>query len=314
MRSGRRILIMYSPTAAKLRPIVMSGITGHVGRELARQLLSAGFDVHGLTRQELAKLAYENEAITLHRIDGRTETLVRLFQEIRPEVAIHLAGLARRSHLISDLVPFFEANILYGSQILEASTLSGCTRFITAESILQYAESGEAYPMNLYAATKHAFADVLQYYVDAFDLSAIALVLPTLYSERERNSKLMTDTALALQEETVLEIQATDVLIDFVHVEDVADAFVIAASLVHAQSAKSAPTFKRYCITSGKYVTPRDLVALFEQVGKKRITVHNVQGLGNSRRRKPWHGLVLPGWSPKIDLETGIRRMLSVKR
>jgi nucleoside-diphosphate-sugar epimerase len=305
---------MRRPTLTARRPIVVSGITGHVGRELSRQLLRVGFDVHGLTRQESANLSWQNDSITVHTIDGRTETLVQLFQSIRPEIVIHLAARATRNHLTCDVSPLVEANILFGTQILEAMRLCGCKRFVTAESILQYAESGKTQPVNLYAATKRAFAELLQYYVDAFDLAAFALVLPTLYSEYERNPKLMTDTAKALEEGTVLNLRTKDVRIDFVHVEDVANAFVTAALQLQGIPEHSMGAVTRYCISSGSEVTPLDLVALFERIGARRICVRTEESRGDSRRESPWRGPVLPGWSPAINLETGIKRMLSVRR
>ena len=294
--------------------ILVSGITGHVGRELACQLAASGVKVFGLTRQMASAVPTWPYPITLCRFDGSLETLLGLFREVRPDTVIHLAALARRDHLPTDVTPFIEANILLGTQLLEAMRHSGCRRFITAESILQYSDTGSYRPLNFYSATKQSFANLLSYYVDAFDIAAIALVLPTIYSEYEVLPKLMTDIAAAAQNATTLNLQADEVLIDFVHVQDVAQSFVRAAAILDAQTNAKAASLSRYCISSGTGITPRDLVALFERISEKTISVHRQPSQANARRVRPWHGPVLPGWTPQVDLETGIKRMLSKPR
>ena len=301
---------MEMERSQQARRVVVSGITGHVGRELGRQLSAAGIEVHGLTRQVVEDIPPYPDRVVLHQIDGRTETLVALFEELRPQAVIHLAALARRDHLLTDVVPFFEANILYGTQLLEAMRLGGCRRLVTAESTLQFSQTGEHRPLNLYAATKQAFWDLLTYYVDAFGLSATALALPTIYSEYETVPKLMTDIASAWRTGGVLKLQTDEVLLDFVHVEDVAGAFVAAFGLLEPEGPDKQGLLRRYCVSSGGAVTPLELLALFERIGERKLPMQKAATAGNSRRARPWRGPGIPGWMPQVNLEAGIKRML----
>jgi len=223
---------------------------------------------------------------------------------------IHLAALARRNHLVTDIVPFLEANILYGTQLLEAMRLCGCRRLVTAESILQFSQDGEHRPVNLYAATKQAFWDLLTYYVDAFGLAATALVLPTIYSEYETIPKLMTDIAAAWRSGDVLKLHTDAVLLDLVHVDDIAGAFVKAFGLLEQVGPDKQGSLRRYCVSSGSAVTPLELVALFERIGERKLSLQKVASAGNSRRGRPWRGPGLPGWVPQVNLEAGVKRML----
>lgn len=298
-----------------LHRIVVTGVTGHVGRELTARLAASGARVFGLTRQELSIVQPFPWPVVLYRLDDSTESLAKLFHQIHPDTVIHLAALARRNHLTTDVTPFVKANILFGTQLLEATRLSGCRRFITAESILQYSDSGDYRPYNLYAATKQAFADLLQYYTDAFDISSIALVLPTIYSEYETLPKLMTDIGSSVLNDTVLNLHAEDVQIDFVHVDDVARALVRAVAILENPPKDAIEgSLTRYCVSSGADISPPELVALFEQIAEKKITVQRHPPQAPSRRVRPWRGPILPGWTPQIDIETGIKRMLSRPR
>jgi CDP-3, 6-dideoxy-D-glycero-L-glycero-4-hexulose-4-reductase len=293
--------------------VAISGVTGYVGRELARLLAAGGSKILGLTRQSPSALVNLLPTVTLHRIDDRTESLCELFEGFRPDVVIHLAALARRNHLVTDVTSFFKANVLFGSRLLEAMRLCGCHKFITAESILQFSDTGESRAMNLYAATKQAFAEVLDYYTNAFGISAVALVLPTLYSEHETRSKLMTDIASAVLNGTPVDLQASSVKVDFVHVEDVASAVVRSSEILKDRTPESG-TFSRYWVSSGRNVTAQELVTLFEHLGERKVDVRWQRSQINSRRMSPWCGPVLPGWTLRIDLETGIKRMLSKPR
>jgi nucleoside-diphosphate-sugar epimerase len=109
-------------------------------------------------------------------------------------------------------------------------------------------------------------------------------------------------------------VQSPDVLIDFVHVEDAASAFLKAAALLEQRSPEKKGSLSRYCVSSGTEVNPEGLVAMFERIGESKLVLQKDPMSGASRRAKPWRGPALPGWTPQVDLETGIKRMLSIKR
>lgn len=292
-----------------MRCAILSGITGHLGQELAQQLASAGIEVHGLTRQNITSTPRSGQAIQLHRVNGSTETLVALFQRVKPDIVFHLAALARREHQGADIAPFVETNILLGTQLLEGARVSGCTRFITAGSYLQHEETGEYRAFNLYAATKQAFEDLLAYYVGAFSFSALILTLCNIYSEKDKRPTLLMDIATACTLGTPLRLHAGTAYIDPVHVEDVARAFVRAAQLLEEQ-AIPVGTMERYSVSSRDAVTSEQLIGLFERLTQQKLVVDRGALSQCPRRSKPWCGETVPGWAPKIGLEVGLARIL----
>ena len=55
----------------------------------------------------------------------------------------------------------------------------------------------------------------------------------------------------------------------------------------------------------------RDLVALFERQAGVSLDIRWGERPYRAREMmQPWQGPALPGWRPKIDLATGIRRVL----
>ncbi len=286
--------------------VVISGITGHLGRELALQLTQAHVEVHGLSRQH-AVTSFPS-GTHIHRIDGRTEPLVTLFQQIRPTAVIHLAALARRQHRVDDVAPFNNTNILFGTQLLEAARQANCRRYIAAGSYLQYSPTGKYRPFNLYAATKQAFECVLRYYVEACDFAACVLTLCNVYGELDPRPTLITDMAAACTQRRPMTLHGGQAWIDPIHVSDAASAFVAALMLMDDLAAH-ARQLHHYSVTCGRDVSSTELAALFEKITGNSLTIAS-HTTHSSRRVKPWRGVLVPGWSPRVSLEEGLTRML----
>ncbi len=284
---------------------LISGITGHLGKEVARQLSQRGVQVFGLTRQTV-----EQDQVSLQRIDGSTRSILAAFDQIRPDVVIHLAGLSRRDHRSDDIEPFVAANILFGTQLLEGMRLTGCRFMITAGTYLQHYETDAYRAFNLYAATRQAFETVLAFYVDAYDISAVRLTLADIYSEHDTRPKLMTDIARTWATSTPLTVRDPEALVDLIHVEDAAAAFLQAASLLETGGIPQR-VLSRFSVSSGKDITARELVHEFERQAGQNLQKTSDSAPPAGRRIKPRRGEPVPGWKPRITLEHGIQRILA---
>jgi len=295
-----------------MKRVVITGITGHVGGVLSVQLAEAGFEVHGLSRAkpDAAIPARTCRAARIHQIDGQTRTLVSLFEQTRPDVVVHLAAQARREHLTSDITPFITANILFGTQLLEAAKVVGCRSIITAGSYLQHAADGRHSPFNLYAATKIAFEDLISYYVDAFNFYAIVLTLCNVYGEQDPRPTLLSQMVDAFADGLPLTLHAGGASVDLVHVEDVAAAFVRSIGVLESQRSEG-PGLSRYSVSSGRDMTCTELMDVFHALGLARPEItYGRPGLP-ARRVRPWRGICVPGWTPRIGIHDGIARLLA---
>jgi len=291
---------------------VISGISGHLGRELARQLLTRGVEVHGLTRARTPEPQLRLGGLKLHQIDGSTQRLVNILKDCKPDATFHLAAQTRREHRIDDIAPMVQANILLGAQILEAMRASKCGKIVVAGSYLQHSDTSDYRALNFYAATKQAFETVLDYYVDEFELAAVRLTLCDIYSEHDTRRKLMTDIAAAVSGNVPLTLLNEQALVDLVHVEDAASAFIQAQCLLDNTYLRRG-TISRYSISSGCDISVAELVSLFETIGGKRITIERAKHGSAMRAVKPWRGVRLPGWQPNIALQDGINRILCAR-
>ncbi len=293
-----------------MRRVVVSGITGHLGHEVARQLAEHGVEVYGLTRQRVPPGDVLSRSARLFQIDGSTHTILSSFEQIRPDAVIHLAGLSRREHRASDIEPFIEANILLGTQLLEGMRITGCQRVIAAGTYLQHYHTDANRAFNFYAATRQAFEAVLEFYVDAYEMSAVRLTLADIYSEHDTRPKLMTDIARAWSDSRPITLRDPDAFVDLIHVEDAANAFLQAAALLETGEIP-ARTLSRYSVSSGEDITALELVHRFERQAKRNLQITRDCAPAPSRRIKPGRSAPVPGWKPRITLEDGIDRIVA---
>jgi len=292
-----------------MRCALVTGATGHLGRELCRQLADREIEVHGITRQPDAKAFNGN--LQLHRIDGQTQTIVELARDIRPDTIFHLAAYVRRDHGSDDVARLVEANVLLGTQLLEAMRLSGADRIIVAGTYLQHADNDNYRALNLYAATKQAFEAILEFYADAFRIRSLRLTLGNIYSEHDPGSSLIVQIADAWQRNTALHLREPQLLIDPIHVEDAAAAFIHAADLMEQASLPTDRAVPRFSVTGGRDVSPAELIGLFEQLSDRRVSVTPGSPPTAPRRVPPWRGITLPGWTPRLTLRDGVARIIA---
>lgn len=97
-------------------------------------------------------------------------------------------------------------------------------------------------------------------------------------------------------------------LIDLVHIDDIVDAYLLAAD--HAQS-EDHVGHRSFAISSGSPIKLKQLVKIYSEVTGKKL---NIEWGGRPYKEREvmetWHcGKILPEWSPKIDFEEGIKTL-----
>lgn len=297
---------MKTETRAPRRALVTGG-TGFIGSNLVRRLAIEGWDVHVLVRanSNVHILRADAGRLSCHEHDGSAQHMNELMQRVKPDTVFHLASLFLAQHTSDDLEPLVTSNVLFSTQLVDAMATTGVEHLVNTGTSWQHYLDADNRPVNLYAATKQAFESILAYYADSFGLKVMTLALFDTYGPNDPRAKLIAllwKTALA---QRPLAMSPGRQLIDLVHVDDVVSAFVQAADLLHVQTVAHA----RYGISSGRPMQLVDLVALFEAATGHTLPI--TWGERPYRPREvmvPWTSFeALPGWSPRIALETGIQ-------
>ena len=287
---------------------LITGISGFVGGHLAARLLGDGWTVHGLTRQATDGATPDGRRDHVH--DGTRESIRDIVRAVAPDVVIHLAAHYVADHGDDDVAPLVDGNVAFGTHVLEAMAAGGGGALVNAGTAWQNFGDDVYRPVNLYAATKQAFEDIVTFYADARGLRAVTLRLFDTYGPRDPRIKLLGTLMRARESGDRLSMSPGDQLIDLVYIDDVVEAFVTAAR----RACDDGPAGHEVFAVSGG--DPRSLRSVVETFSRLCGEPLDVDWGGRDYRPRevmvPWTGgRPLPGWAPKVALEAGIARMLN---
>jgi len=292
---------------------LITGAKGFVGAHLAQRLFAEDWDVHAIVRHnsDISPLRMKQPALTVHEHDGSTKGMIAIVADAKPSVVFHLASLFLIQHQVSDIEPLVRSNILFGTQLLEAMVVNNAYALVNTGTSWQHYENKPYSPVNLYAATKQAFVDILQFYVEATSLRALTLKLFDTYGPADPRPKLFTLLRKTAAEQQVFAMSPGEQLIDLVYIDDVVEAFVQAARLLMENKVVH---HEEYAVSSRAAIPLRQLVEIYGRVINKKLPIE--WGRLAYRPREvmtPWStGKTLPGWRPMIGLEEGIKRMETI--
>jgi nucleoside-diphosphate-sugar epimerase len=241
----------------------------------------------------------------VHVHDGSTVGLVDILRSVQPDIIFHLASVLVAEHSADDVVPLVQSNILFGAQLLEAMTVAGVSTIVNTGTTVQHYEGREYSPVSLYAATKQAFQDILQFYCEVHGVRAMTLELPDTYGPGDRRSRLLSLLDRAAQTGETLQMSPGEQLLDLLYVDDVVHGYEVAADSLLAGYL---PSPSRYRLSSGTLVRLRDVVELYRQATGRTVSV--AWGARPYRVRKVMEPVspvpLLPEWQPCISLKDGL--------
>lgn len=289
------------------RRALVTGANGFVGSHLVKRLVGDGWHVECVVRPGSDCSVLPDEvARRVH--DGSTDALIEILTQSAPHVVFHLAAVFVSEHISQQVQPLLVSNVMFGTQLLEAMTVAGVDCLVNTGTSWQHYQDADYNPVNLYAATKQAFETIARYYASARGLRMLTLELTDTYGPDDHRAKLFSvlhDAALSGRR---LEMSGGEQLVDIVYIDDVIDAFLLAARVV-----ATAPTgsMRSCAIHSGAPLSLRDLVERYMSVTGRHVDVR--WGGRQYREREvmapPSRTSSLGGWRPSVGLEAGIRRL-----
>jgi nucleoside-diphosphate-sugar epimerase len=287
---------------------LVTGSTGFIGSHLLRHLHEAGWEVHVVMRPNAEAAAQPSYVAGVHPYTGATSQIIEAVERSKPDTVFHLASLFLAAHTPGQILPLVEANVLLGTQLLEAMMLSGTKMLVNTGTSWQYFHGEQYRPVNLYAATKQAFDDILAYYADTTGMRAITLALFDSYGPGDPRKKLLRLLLDSLRTGETLLMSGGEQQLDLVHVDDICSAFLRAATLLKNPELPSPLT---YAVSGGERMSLQDVVKVLERAAGKSLGVK--WGARPYRQREVmdlWKGPAMPGWKPQTTLAQGFRALV----
>lgn len=287
---------------------LVTGAKGFVGSRLTFRLVSEGWKVHVLVRpnSDLKELVPVQSAINVE-ICREDQDLTKIVHDVTPDIVFHFASKFVAEHQSDQITDLIDSNIRFGTQLLEAMVQNGISRFVNAGTSWQHFSTDGYRPVCLYAATKQAFQDILEFYVDAYSLRATTLKLFDTYGPGDPRRKLISVLRSAVNSKTPIAFSEGKQLIDLVYIDDVVDAFVLAGGRMLNELTEPK---EEYVVSSGTQISVKEIAEIYASVLGASLNLK--WGARPYRAREvmvPWSsGKPVPGWSPKISLIEGLLR------
>jgi len=290
-----------------MKKILVTGATGFVGGHLVRRLLNNQYEVHVLIRPETDQEPLKQTIVHTHL--GSTQNMIEIIQDVQPDAVIHLASLFIGEHESGDIEDLIKSNVILSTQLVEGMSVNGVGLLINVGTSWQHYAGAGYNPVNLYAATKQAFRSVLSFYLETSDLRVINLELFDTYGPNDRRDKLFNLLNRLRVTGDTISMSPGYQYLDPIYIDDVCDAFLIALKRLNSGQVKRSEI---YSVCSEESIQLRKLVKIYENVSNTKL---NVEWGGRPYRARevmqPWSdGATLPGWSPKVSIEDGIRMLL----
>jgi nucleoside-diphosphate-sugar epimerase len=300
---------MTGPT----RVALVTGATGFLGSRLAATLRRQGWRVIALTRDRARAVAVRVEAdaiLSLEDEDWRDEVA-----DAGTSCVFHCAAWSAMSHSPGQVAEIIDANITFGTEIMESICRSPeLPAFVWAATFWQYSAGNGYSPNSLYAATKQAFGDIVEYYRRMRGLPSVGLVLFDVYGEADPRGRILSRLAAACLDHARgrtperIRLSVGEQEVDFVHVSDVVQAFVRAAEALREAGSISEPLYGVGGQDRGKF---RDVLNSLLDDDEKRLVEWGAMPYRPGEAMVCPRLPVLPAWIPQVPLKDGFRGLMT---
>ncbi len=243
--------------------VLVTGGAGYVGSVSVEALVAAGHDV--VVLDDLSKGHREAVAPGARLVEGSyadAAALRALLAETSIDAVLHCAARSLVGESVANPALYYRENVAGGVVLLEALREAGVRRLVFSSTAAVYGtpdsvpirENAALVPINPYGETKRAFEGALRWYAGAYGLRSVSLRYFNVAGASARNGEvhdpethLIPNVLAAVEGRGKVTVFGTDYptpdgtcIRDYIHVEDLARAHLLALEATAPDDARTA--------------------------------------------------------------------------
>jgi UDP-glucose 4-epimerase len=295
--------------------VVITGIAGFIGSNLAERLLSEGYSIVGIDNLSYGVPEQVPVKAIFHPVDIRSSEIFKLIKA--DDVVFHLAAKNCISDCQADPVDTASINVTGTVNVFEAARKARARKVVYAESSALYEGSEvlptpetEDHPQSFYAASKRAGMAFARAYQRYHGLKMTALRYFCVYGPRQDYRRTIPPVMSAfiiklLRHERPVIYGSGKKRRDFVHVDDVNDFHLQCildpktdSQVFNVGSGVNYSVLEIYEKIAG--ITKTDIKPIYQSdlPGEAQETLADITAANSL------------GWRPRVEFEEGLRELI----
>ena len=294
--------------------ILITGVAGFVGSNLAARLVTEGHTVIGVDNLSSGVAENVPPRVIFYRTDIRSRRIFQFFEGV--EAVFHLAAKNCLLDCLQDPVETAEINVAGTANVLEAARRAGVQKLVYADSSghIGYYAAGRIPPLSVYARSKRAGAMFCEAYADFYRLRLTTVRYFNVYGPaqdwRRSIPPLMSAFAMKLLKRERPIIYGTgEKRRDFIYIDDVTEFNVLALQDPRTDGCV-------YNVGSGVNYSVNDIFLEVEDLLRTGLApIYRDDLPGEAEITLADIGTALKfGWRPRVGLREGIVKSIAYVR
>jgi CDP-paratose synthetase len=280
--------------------ILITGGTGYIGYNLTKYLSKKGYNVHLLIRSNsnLRELMnYKN--VYIHSYNNTYDSVSAIFSGFKFDYIYHLATNYVKSNSLTDFELLNNVSIKLTNYLLNAAVEHHQhIGFVNVGTFTQlYSNYG-----NIYTLFKSYQDELCRFYSNKFGIKVLSILLTDTYGKSDWRPKLLNQLNKSISENQPFHVNNPDAVLELVYIDDVCAALYHSLELLKSQQ----NNYEIYKLEAVE-ITSANIIRLIQDIIGEEVSVtYGKKHHSGSLIRKK-NVTALPGWSPKIELKTGLK-------
>ena len=223
--------------------VLVVGGSGFIGGTVVQSLSRRGIETIGYDLIHASSADSQKNWIRADILE--MQSIERIFFEYNIDSIVHLVGLPAIDYCQKNPHFSFLLNVMSVQNTLEAMRMADIPKIVFASSATVYGnsnsralkETDETHPTTVYGWHKHVAEDAIRAYADAYGIHGTILRLFNVYGGDPKIGKEVVSVFInrGLKNEPLI-VKGPEKYRDFVHIEDVAEAFARSVTGNHKKS------------------------------------------------------------------------------